>query len=457
MRVSVIGTGYVGLVQSVGLAELGNAVTGIDIDEDKIARLQAGTSPIYEPGIERTLRSNLKAGRLTFTTDLAAGIRESEVIFVAVGTPGRHDRRPDLQYVEAAAAAVGEALTGPAIVVNKSTVPIGTADLVRSIIRERTKHAVDVASNPEFLREGSALTDFMEPDRVVVGTEPEAEQARAALDRLYAPLGCPIVHTDTHTAELIKYAANAMLATQISFINAIAELAEATGADVTRVAEALRMDERIGRRAFLNAGVGYGGSCFPKDVQGLITMASDAGVRNPLLEAVDSINQVARRRMIRRARQLLNGHRHSTIGVWGLAFKPQTDDLRDAPALAILQGLAREGMTIQAFDPVANEAATKVFPQARFVGTPYEAAKDADLLLIFTEWPEFKELDLERVRASMTSPTILDGRNLYEPTQMASLGFAYHSVGRPSVTPSDATVLSLPTLIEKTTDARKTR
>ena len=436
MTIAVLGTGYVGLVQAVCLAELGNTVVGIDIDAAKVARLNKGISPIFEPELEELLTRNHREGRLRFTTDTKDGITEAEIIFIAVGTPSMPDGRADLQYIENAARAIGAALKTQKkmktpVIVNKSTVPIGTGNLVERIIHEASGKTCVVLSNPEFLREGSAVHDFLHPDRVVIGGE--ATEAVETLKQLYAPLNTTILVTDLKTAELIKYASNALLATEISFINSIAQLAEHVGADVTHVAAGMRLDRRIGPHAFLDAGTGYGGSCFPKDVQALIRMSHDADIHFGILEATEDVNAAQRLRIVSKLRSALPTLEHATIGVWGLAFKPRTDDMREAPALSILPALLEAGATIQAFDPVAQEQAKKELPTIRYCHTPFEAAKNVDALLILTNWDEFREPDFTTLKSTMKQPVIVDGRNLYTPTTMKKHGFTYLSVGRPDV------------------------
>jgi UDPglucose 6-dehydrogenase len=436
VKIAVLGTGYVGLVQSVCLAELGNNVTGIDIDAEKVALLLSGKSPIFEPELEELLIRNLDEGRLNFTTDTDLGIAGATIIFIAVGTPSLPDGRADLKYVEGAAKAIGMALkaqTPPTlpVIVNKSTVPIGTGNLVERLIHESSNQSCTVLSNPEFLREGSAVHDFLHPDRVIIGGE--TTDAIERLKSLYAPLQTTILCTDLKTAELIKYASNALLATEISFINSIAQLAEHVGADVTHVAAGMKLDKRIGPHAFLDAGPGYGGSCFPKDVQALIRMSHDADIHFGILEATEDVNAAQRRRIIAKIRSILPNIEKTTIGVWGLAFKPKTDDMREAPALTILPALIELGTTIQAFDPVAEEQARKILPAIKYCKTPFEAAKDVDVLLILTNWDEFSAPDFAELKANMRQPIIVDGRNLYDPATMKKLGFTYLSIGRPPI------------------------
>lgn len=443
MKITVIGTGYVGLVQAVCLADLGNDVIGVDVDEAKVKELRGGKSPIYEPGLTELLERNLKEGRLHFTTKIHEGIADTAMVFIAVGTPSQPDGRANLQYVESAAHAIGKALTEsdrkePLLIVNKSTVPIGTGDLVGRLISEQYHGRITIVSNPEFLREGSAISDFMSPDRIVLGFDDATNETKELLTKLYAPLRSQILMTDVKTAELIKYASNAMLATQISFINSIAQIAEAVGADVTQVAAGMRLDTRIGQRAFLDAGVGYGGSCFPKDVQALIRMAHDAGVHFGILEATEDVNKLQRQLIVRKAQTLLPSLTGASIGIWGVAFKAKTDDLREAPALDVIQSLLELGATVKAYDPVAAPAAAKLLPTVEFTKTAFDAAKDADLLLVLTNWDEFRQLDLAKLKKLMKTAQVVDGRNIYDPTEMGQHGFHYLSIGRPTVSSTQA-------------------
>lgn len=428
-NICVIGTGYVGLVTGVCFADLGNRVVCIDIDPQKIELLRAGKSPIYEPGLEEMLERNLRAGRLSFTDDYAVGLQNVRFVFITVGTPMRDDGAADLQYVEAAARGIGEHITDSVIIIDKSTVPVGTGDIVSEIVSSLAPPDVkfSVVSNPEFLREGSAMTDFFKPDRIVLGsTDREAAEQVA---ELHAPLQTSVIITDLRTAEMIKYASNAFLATRISFINEIAQICERLGADVKEVARGMGADKRIGPH-FLEAGIGYGGSCFPKDVLALHFMAANAGCHPQLLQAVMDINQDARMRFVEKVQLLLGSLEHKQIGVLGLSFKPNTDDMREAPSIDIIQGLQAGGAHIKAYDPVAMENADKIMPSVTFCATAYDVAKDADALLIVTEWNEFKQLDWERIRKSMRQAIVVDGRNQYDPREMADRGFIYWGVGR---------------------------
>jgi len=425
----VIGTGYVGLVTGVCFADLGNKVICVDIDLHKLELLRAGTSPIYEPGLEEVLERNIRAGRISFSDSYTVGMDQADFVFITVGTPMRDDGAADLSYVRAAARAIGEALSAPTIIIDKSTVPVGTGDMVAQIIREHARPGSTFAmiSNPEFLREGSAMSDFFHPDRIVLGTADRAAAEQVAA--LHEPLGAPVIITDLYTAEMIKYASNAFLATRISFINEIAQICERLGADVKEVARGMGADRRIGPH-FLDAGIGYGGSCFPKDVLALHHMAATAGCHPQLLQAVMEINRDARQRFIEKV-ELLLGDLHGTVlGVLGLAFKPNTDDMREAPSVAIIEALERAGARVKAYDPVAMERAAEVLPRVTYCATAYDAAKDADALLIVTEWNEFKQLDWEKLRRFMRRPVVVDGRNLYDQHEMAERGFVYWGVGR---------------------------
>ena len=430
-KISVVGVNYVGLVTAACFADLGNEVMGIEIVPEKVERLRQGISPIYEPGIEEVLQRNLKAGRLNFTTDYAEGLRGADFVFIAVGTPEGPDGAADMSQVESAARSIGRHASNALIVINKSTVPIGTGDLVTRLVGEHIKPGLkfSVVSNPEFLREGAALGDFMVPDRVVLGSaDREACEKVAAL---YEPLNTPIIISDIRTAEMIKYASNAILATRISFINEIAHICETLGADVKQVALGMGYDKRIGHQ-FLDAGIGYGGSCFPKDVKALAHMAASNDCHPQLLNAVMDINTDARRLFVEKITHLLDGDLHGKrIGVWGVSFKPNTDDIREAPQIDIMKQLCALGATVQAYDPVAMENAQRVVPDVAYCSNAYEAANGADAVLLLTEWNEFKQLDMARVRGSLRRPLLIDGRNLFVPAEMRGQGFEYVSVGRP--------------------------
>jgi UDPglucose 6-dehydrogenase len=428
-NIAVIGTGYVGLVTGTCFADLGNRVTCIDIDEHKIKVLHSGGVPIYEPGLEETIRRNVAAGRLFFATSYAEGLKDSEYVFIAVGTPSGVDGEADLQYVRMAAETIAETMQHPLIIINKSTVPVGTGDWVADIIRTHQPCPIDfsVVSCPEFLREGSALADFMSPDRVVLGSLDREAAEKVA--QLHLPLRAPIVLTDLRTAEMIKYASNAFLATRVSFINEIAAVCERLGADVKEVAAGMGYDKRIGR-AFLDAGVGFGGSCFPKDVKALEYMALLHGAHPSLLRAVMEINRDQRRQVVQKLRDLLGTLRDTKIGLLGLAFKPNTDDMRDAPSIEVAHMLLREGAHLVGYDPVAHPVAQRVIPELPLAASPYELAVGCDALVLLTEWNEFKHLDLSRLRSLMRTPVFVDGRNVYEPQAMREAGFLYRGIGR---------------------------
>ncbi len=438
MRIAVIGTGYVGLVSGACFSEFGVEVTCVDNDMAKIARLERGEMPIFEPGLEQIVATNAAAGRLRFTSDLAAAVAGADAVFIAVGTPSRRgDGHADLSYVFAAAEEIAAALTHYTVVVTKSTVPVGTGRKVAEILRRRRPDGqFDVASNPEFLREGSAIQDFMRPDRVVIGAE--SERARAAMRELYRPLyliETPILFTALETAELIKYAANSFLATKIAFINEIADLCESVGADVQDVARGIGLDGRIGRK-FLHAGPGFGGSCFPKDCVALVKTAQDAGAPLRIVETVIAGNDSRKERMAERIVAALGGSaKGKTIACLGLTFKPNTDDMRESPSLAIIPALQAAGAIVRAFDPEGTNEARKLLNGVQFCANAYEAMEGAHALVIITEWNEFRALDLGRVRGLLKSPTVIDLRNIYKPADMAEAGFFYVSIGRDPAEP----------------------
>jgi len=438
MRIAVIGTGYVGLVSGACFSEFGVEVTCVDNDKAKIARLERGEMPIFEPGLEQIVATNAAAGRLRFTSDLAAAVAGADAVFIAVGTPSRRgDGHADLSYVFAAAEEIAAALTHYTVVVTKSTVPVGTGRKVAEILRRRRPDGqFDVASNPEFLREGSAIQDFMRPDRVVIGAE--SERARAAMRELYRPLyliETPILFTALETAELIKYAANSFLATKIAFINEIADLCESVGADVQDVARGIGLDGRIGRK-FLHAGPGFGGSCFPKDCVALVKTAQDAGAPLRIVETVIAGNDSRKERMAERIVAALGGSaKGKTIACLGLTFKPNTDDMRESPSLAIIPALQAAGAIVRAFDPEGTNEARKLLNGVQFCANAYEAMEGAHALVIITEWNEFRALDLGRVRGLLKSPTVIDLRNIYKPADMAEAGFFYVSIGRDPAEP----------------------
>ncbi|MBI2653345.1 UDP-glucose/GDP-mannose dehydrogenase family protein [Candidatus Woesearchaeota archaeon] len=432
MKIAVVGSGYVGLVTGACFAELGNDVICVDIDEDKISKLNNNTIPIYEPGLEESVVRNKEKGRLKFTTELKKAIKESEIIFICVGTPPKPNGEADLSYVENVARTIAEVMDSYKVIVEKSTVPVETGEKVAKSIRAYNIHKADfdVVSNPEFLREGSAVSDFMNPDRIVIGTE--SEKARQIMEKLYKPLKAPIIFTDIKSAEIIKHASNSFLATKISFINATANICESAGADVEKVADGIGMDKRIGR-AFLNAGIGYGGSCFPKDVDAFVKIAEKLGYDFKLLKSVKEINDEQRKNFVKKIEKSLWIVKNKTIGVLGLAFKPNTDDMRLAPSTYIIAELQKEGAKIKAYDPKAMDKAKEIMEDVTYCSNPYEAAKDADALVIVTEWEEFKELDLKRIKSLMKHPLIIDGRNIYNPEGIKKEGFAYISIGRKDV------------------------
>ncbi len=437
MNICVIGTGYVGLVTGVVFADMGNDVVCVDKIESKIDGLNQGIMPIYEPGLEEMVARNVGDGRLEFTTDLDSAVQKAEIVFIAVGTPPREDGSTNLDYVEDAAKGIAKALNRYKVIVNKSTVPVGTGNFVREVIETNKRRAVDfdVVSNPEFLREGSAITDTLVPDRIVIGAPSKIVAMR--LLELYAPLERPMITVDVASAEMIKYASNAFLATKISFANAIANICEEVGADVTQVVKGMGLDARIGQ-AFLNAGLGYGGSCFPKDTRSLLHTAQSYGCEFPLLAATIETNEQQPKRFIQKIHDALGGDdlKGKTVGILGLAFKANTDDMREAKSLDVIADLLAAGATVKAYDPIAIENTKLVFPQITYGANAYEVATDADALIIVTEWNEFKNLNFERISGLMQRPLILDGRNLYDPERLRRLGFEYHSIGRTSTKPS---------------------
>jgi UDPglucose 6-dehydrogenase len=435
MNICVVGTGYVGLVTGAVFADLGNDVVCVDNDRAKVEALKAGRMPIYEPGLEEMVARNAGDQRLTFTTDLGAGVRHGDVIFIAVGTPPKATGETDLSHVEAVAAEIGRCMDRYKVVVNKSTVPVGTGELVREVIVRHQPRPVefDVVSNPEFLREGSAIEDTLRPDRIVIGAP--TQQVAMTLVELYAPIERPMILTDLPSAEVIKYASNAFLATKISFINAIANICEAAGADVTQVMKGMGLDPRIGG-AFLQAGLGYGGSCFPKDVDSLIHTAGRLGYEFKLLRSIVEINRERATHLVETIAKALGPLDDKTVAVLGLAFKPNTDDMREAKSVEVVQLLHGAGARIRAYDPAAMGNAKRLLPAAvTFSDSPYDAAEGAHAVVLVTEWNEFKYLNLERLRGQLKRPVIVDGRNLWEPERMRRLGFEYYSVGRKPVLP----------------------
>ncbi len=429
-QICVIGVGYVGLVTGACFADLGNRVVALDINEQRIENLKKGIMPIYEPGLEEMVKRNVKAGRLFFTTSYSEALQGCEFAFIAVGTPSGVNGEADLQYVAAAARSIAQNMTAPLIIINKSTVPIGTGDWVADIVRSAQPQPIpfSVVSCPEFLREGSAISDFMNPHRIVIGSLDQEAAHKVA--ELHLPLRAPIVITDLRTAEMIKYASNAFLATKISFINEIADICEAFGADVKEVAAGMGYDVRIGKH-FLDAGLGWGGSCFPKDVRALAYMAKEKALETPILDAAMKVNYERRKAAVQRTSELLGGSvQGKIIGLLGLAFKPNTDDMRDAPSIDIAHALLEGGARVRAYDPAAMDVARPLLPVVEFVNDPYSLAEGCDALIVVTEWNEFKQLDLERIKSLMRTPVIFDGRNIYDPVYMQQLGFRYRSIGR---------------------------
>jgi len=428
-QICVVGVGYVGLVTGACFADLGNRVVALDVDEKRIANLKKGIMPIYEPGLEELVERNVKAGRLSFTTSYKEAVKGTEFAFIAVGTPSGVNGEADLQYVAAAATSIAENMTGPLIIINKSTVPVGTGDWVADIVKDAQPKPNDfwVVSCPEFLREGSAIGDFTSPHRTVLGSmHPEAAEKVA---QLHLPLRAPIVITDLRTAEMIKYASNAFLATKISFMNEVADICEALGADVKEVATGMGYDARIGRH-FLDAGLGWGGSCFPKDVLALAYMAEEKGLDPKILNTVMDVNYERRKEAVRHVEAMTGGVKGKTIGMLGLAFKPNTDDMRDAPSIDIAQELTAAGAKVRGYDPVAMDVARSILPAVEMFDDPYSMAEGCDALMVNTEWNEFKQLDLEKIKELLTSPVIFDGRNIYDPAMMKKMGFKYRGMGR---------------------------
>jgi UDPglucose 6-dehydrogenase len=437
MNICVVGSGYVGLVTGVCLADFGMHVVGVDKDGAKVEALSRGKVPIYEPGLETLVQKNMEEGRLRFTTDLGTAIEEAQVVFIAVGTPPKSDGSADLTFIREVAASIAQHLNGYKIIVTKSTVPIGTGQMIESIVREGagSRHKFAVVSNPEFLREGSAIEDFMQPDRVVIGTrDPRAAEL---MKDVYSPLAAadvPFIVTDVETAELIKYASNGFLATKISFINEVAQICEAWGANVEVVSKGMGLDNRIGPK-FLSAGPGFGGSCFPKDTRAAAQIARDQGLKFRIIEAVLEVNEVTQKRMITKIEDALGDIAGKTLAVLGLSFKPNTDDIRESPALPIVQGLLDRGATVRAFDPEAMAACKPLFPTLIYCDNAYETAEGADALVIITEWNQFRKLELDRLYQLLRQPLVVDLRNLYDPEKMAAAGFRYVSIGRPEGIP----------------------
>ncbi len=429
-QICVIGVGYVGIVTGACFADLGNRVIALDVNKERIDNLNKGIMPIYEPGLDELVKRNMQAGRLTFTTDYAEAVKGTEFAFIAVGTPSGVNGEADLQYVAAAAKSIAQNMREPLIIINKSTVPIGTGDWVADIVKREQKKPVDfsVVSCPEFLREGTAISDFSQPHRTVIGSFDREAANKVA--QLHLPLRAPIVITDLRTAEMIKYASNAFLAAKISFINEIADICEAYGADVKEVAAGMGYDARIGRH-FLDAGLGWGGSCFPKDVLALAYMAEEKNLDPRILNTVLDINYERRKTAVRRTEEMLGGSlKGKTIGLLGLAFKPNTDDMRDAPAIDIASELNESGASVRAYDPVAMTVAAGRLPAVEMFKNPYDMAAGCDALIVVTEWNEFKQLDLARLKSLLKTPVIYDGRNIYDPATMKAMGFTYRAIGR---------------------------
>jgi UDPglucose 6-dehydrogenase len=431
MKIAVVGSGYVGLVLGACLAETGNDVMCVDKDEAKVRMLRKGRVPIYEPGLTELVQRNKEEGRLVFTTQLARATRAAQIIFIAVGTPQGEDGAADLQHVLGVAREIGKAMDGYKVIVNKSTVPVGTAEKVRGIVRRETTHPFSVVSNPEFLKQGAAVDDFMKPDRVVIGAEdPRGAELMVALYQPFTRTGAPIMVMDCASAELCKYASNAILATKISFMNEIANVCELFGADVDRVRQAVGSDRRIGT-SFLFPGVGYGGSCFPKDVKALVRFSADKKYDFKILKAVEAVNEWQKRSLVRKMEAHFGSVKGRTIALWGLAFKPKTDDMREAPAIALVHALLEKGAKLQVYDPEAMKVARGLFGQkVTYAAKSYDALRGADALAIVTEWHEFREPDFARMRKVMRTPVVFDGRNIYQPQQMKAHGFTYYSIGR---------------------------
>lgn len=431
MKLTLVGTGYVGLVSGTGFANLGNNVICLDVDNTKITSLQNGNITIYEPGMGEIFRRNLKNGRLKFTTDTKKAIQESDIIFICVGTPSNENQEADLTAVKEVAKLIGMYMNDYKVIVNKSTVPVGTAGLVKKIILENQTRSIkfDVVSNPEFLREGAAIKDFENPDRIILGTD--SEKAGKIMSSLYSSVartGRPIVLTGIKSAELIKYASNCMLATRISFMNQLSHLCEKTGADIKDVSKGMGLDRRIGSR-FLHAGIGYGGSCFPKDVKALIATLNKYGCDADLFESVHRINEKQKNVVVDKLKGAID-IKGSTIALWGISFKPKTDDIREAPSIEIIKRLQGMGARVRAFDPVAVDNAKKILKDVEFLDDPYETIRDCDALIIVTEWDEFRNLDMRAVKVLLKRPIIVDGRNIYDPEDLTELGFKYFGIGR---------------------------
>jgi UDPglucose 6-dehydrogenase len=427
--ISIIGSGYVGLVYGAAFADLGNQVYGVDINETKVKQLQEGICPIFEPGLEEMLQRNLNAGRLEFTTSYVDSVSQSDFAFICVDTPSAFNGEADMRMVRSAAEMLGDAIQGHTFIINKSTMPIGSGDMVSSIVEQRKADDATfaVVSNPEFLREGNAVRDVFQPSRIVLGSDDP--EACIAVAELYRTLNAPTVLTDTRTAEMIKYASNAILATRISFVNEIAQICEGVNADISVVSQGMGLDPRIGP-LFLDAGIGFGGSCFPKDVRALAYMAAEAGCHPQLLHAVLEINQDQRRRFVHKLQNILEDLNGKCIAVWGLSFKQDTDDIRESPAIDVIRMLIQRGAKVSAYDPAAMENTREILPNIHFASNQYEAVTGADALLLITPWNQFRQANLERVRDLLRTPVLLDGRNIYEPEEARKLGFVYAGIGR---------------------------
>ncbi len=429
MKIAVIGAGYVGLVSGTCLSELGHTVNCVDQVKEKINKLKKGIIPIYEPGLEDLIKKNVKKGRLIFSTNTKEAVKGASVVFICVNTPPKPGGEADLTYVEAVAGEIAKIMSGYLVIVDKSTVPVGTGEWIRRTIKNYHRKNIDfdVVSNPEFLREGSAINDFLKPDRVVIGVE--SKRAEAVMLEVYRKLKARVIVTDVKSAEIIKHACNSFLATKISYINAIANICELTGADVSEVARGMGLDERIGKK-FLKAGLGFGGSCFPKDLSAFITISDNLGYDFSLLKEVQKINRLQRELFIKKIKEIVWNIKGKSIGVLGLAFKPDTDDMRNAPSIDIIGQLQKEGALVKAYDPVAMEKAKEIFKGIKYCKNPYETARGCDALIILTEWEEFKSLDLKRIKKLLKIPVIIDGRNMYEPEKVRKMGFTYKSIGR---------------------------
>ncbi len=432
MKICVIGAGYVGLVTGTCLSDLGNDVICVDNNHDKIQMLKNGEVPIYEPGLKDLIDRNVREKRLSFTTNIEEGVDVSDIIFIAVNTPPKENGEADMCYVEAVAQVVAQNMKSYKIIVEKSTVPVQTGDWIKRTVKLNNKLNInfDVVSNPEFLREGSAVNDFLHPDRVVIGVD--SQKAEQVMTELYKPLNAPIIVTDTKSSEIIKHASNSFLALKISYINAIAVICEKSGADVIKVAEGMGLDKRIGR-SFLDAGIGYGGSCFPKDLDAFIRISEQVGYDFKLLKAVEEINRKQRELFVKKITEVLWNLKGKTIGVLGLAFKPNTDDMRNAPAIDIIRMLQKEGVSVKAFDPAAMKKASEVLDDVQYCTSVYEVAEGSDALILLTEWNEFKEMDLDKIKKLLKNPVLIDGRNIYDPQKMKELGFTYKCIGREDV------------------------